>query len=197
MIGAAFSFWDEWVLYHKVTFDGVNRLIVVSSSTTSVDIKADVYSAWKEWVLLEDHSKFEPAIRGIGGDPVGPGIWAGDIYFLMNGWRIYVDHAVDFTGVVYTEEGANPFITPSSANVVRSTASNLALSYGTTPEQAATLDSINTHLTDLKDETFGRWDLNFANDTMTLYRPDGSVLKTFSLVRSGETPPNYVTRIPQ
>ena len=52
-------------------------------------------------------------------------------------------------------------------------------------------------LTDLKDEAFGKWVLDGAGDTLTLYRADGTtVLKAFNLTRAGSTPPSYVQRTP-
>lgn len=82
------SHWGEyWTNNDKVTFDGVNRLIILGSEVTSIDIKVDIYSAWKRWVLIDDNSKYLPALRTIGGDPapLGSGRFAGDIYFLLNG----------------------------------------------------------------------------------------------------------------
>jgi hypothetical protein len=49
---------------------------------------------------------------------------------------------------------------------------------------------------DLKDEAFGRWHLDFDTDTMTLYRADGTVLKTFQLTRTTDSAPNYIERTP-
>ena len=82
-----YGFWDEWSLYHKVTFDGDNKLILVNRGVTSLDIKVDVYSDWKEWMQLRTHTKFEAALRTVGGDPTIGGQFLGDTYFLINGWR--------------------------------------------------------------------------------------------------------------
>ena len=49
---------------------------------------------------------------------------------------------------------------------------------------------------DLHDEALGRWVLDPANATLTLYREDGSVLRVFNLrVAAGNVPP-FVERIP-
>jgi hypothetical protein len=197
------GFWDYWSLYHKVTFDPTNKFIVVNPGVVSLDMKIDVYSDWKEWVQQEDYSKFLPAFRSIGGDPVGPGLYAGDVYFLINGWKIFVDHEVAITGVVYADDGSNPFITPASANVVRSTASNLALAYGLTGSQEAQnaliqslLSIIQTQTDDLYQEAFGRWAIDFNANTLSLYRTNGTLLQVFNLSRSNDQPPNYVERVP-
>ncbi len=100
-----YYFWDNWDLYHKVTFDGEARTITVWDSVTALDIKIDVYSDWKEWIQTYDNSKFLPAIRTIGGDPLGEQIYAGDIYFLINGWRLVVDLTkVKITGALYSDD---------------------------------------------------------------------------------------------
>lgn len=206
MLGALFGgHVGLWQLYHEVTFDGVNRQIIVNHDATELNVKRDIYSAWKEWVAYLDNSKYTPALRCIGGDPVGPGLFAGDIYFLINDWKIYVDHEVNFDGVVYAEDGSSPFITPKTANVVRSVASNLALSFGQTPAQSAQFDTIQAALAalqvmseDLHHEAFGRWNLDFAQNTLTLYRANGTVLKVFDLTRTADpAPPAYIQRQPR
>lgn len=212
MLGTYGGHWDYWSRYHKVTFDGVQRLIIVNPEVTSINVKVDIYSDWKEWVFLDDYSKFTQAIRCIGGDPIGSGVYAGDLYFLLNGWKIYVDHAVDFDGVIYSDDGSNPIATPQNAYAVRTTASNLALSRGRDPADTVVIDEILARLdgtaleasvqairqtTDsLKDEAFGRWVMNTDQDTMTLYREDGSVLKVFQLLRAADQPPAYIGRVP-
>lgn len=121
----------DWLLEHKVSFDGASRVIYVHPEVTTLNVKADLYSAWKEWTLLRDNSKFTAALRTVGGDPLGSGQFAGDMYFLINGWRVFVDHAVSIAGVLFTEEGANPYITPPSANVIRASVSSLVLAQST------------------------------------------------------------------
>lgn len=97
LVPLAHAYADDWENNHKVVFDGINRLIIVPTSATSIDIKSDIYSAWKEWMLLRDHGKFLAAIRTTGGDPTVQGQRSGDIYFLVNGWRLVIDF--NFTGV--------------------------------------------------------------------------------------------------
>lgn len=75
------SFSEQWNLNHEVTFDGNRRYIYISKNISEIDVKRDIYSSWKEWVRLYDNSKYLSAFRTIGGDPVGGGLFAGDIYF--------------------------------------------------------------------------------------------------------------------
>ena len=129
--------WAYWELYHKVTFDGLTKQIIINAEVTSIDIKTDIYSSWKEWVAVRDNSKFLQAVRTIGGDSVGGGLYAGDIYFLMNGWQIVVNQAVAATGILYHDDGLAPFIiTPGGG--ITSTVSNLAYAYSTTGGSGAT-----------------------------------------------------------
>jgi hypothetical protein len=144
LITTYFGCWDYWQLYHKVTFDGVNRYIIVNPDVTELDIKRDVYSDWKEWVQLRDYAKFLPAIRVIGGDPtdIAKGKYAGDIYFLMNGWKIIIPQAVNVEGILYADDGASPYIIAAGGGV-QATVSNLAQTISTTiPVVTGNLDSI-------------------------------------------------------
>ena len=102
---ANYGFWDLWRLYHKVTFDGANRIIRVNEGVTELNIQTDVYSDWKEWVKsMPDNATWLPAIRTVGGDPTVDGQKAGDLYFLINNWKLYIDLTkVKVTGVLFSD----------------------------------------------------------------------------------------------
>jgi len=101
-----YGHWDLWQLYQKVTFDGANRIIRVNPDVTQLDIKTDIYSDWKDWVnSKDDNAVWLPAIRTIGGDPTVEGQFAGDIYFLINDWKLYIDLTkVKVTGVLFSDD---------------------------------------------------------------------------------------------
>jgi len=107
--------WQYWNNYHKVTFDGVNRLILVNNGVTSLDVKQDIYSDWKEWMGQEDHEKYTEAISSVGGEPIGNNQYVGSTFFLENGWRIRSwegDHSLNVEGNLFTREsGQFPFVT--------------------------------------------------------------------------------------
>jgi hypothetical protein len=109
-----YNYWDYWNLYHKVTFDGENKLILINNGETSIDVGVDIYSNWKEWVQIYDYSKFPTAISVIGGEPIGAGEYVGATYFLENGWRIKPwegDHNLTLDGNIYTREsGQSPYV---------------------------------------------------------------------------------------
>jgi hypothetical protein len=126
LLGLWPNYWEDWESYHLVTFDGINRTITINSQVHELNVKEDIYSAWKEWMVIRDNSKFPPAFRAIGGDPVGSGLNAGDIYFLINQWQIVVPQNVRVNGVIYHDEAPllEPFIVLPGGGVI-STVSNL------------------------------------------------------------------------
>jgi hypothetical protein len=110
-----YGFWEDWQNPQKVTFDGPNKTILVNSGVTNLDVKIDVYSAWKEWVLSAEASNagYEQALRAVGGDPTVDGNYLGTTFFLTNGWRLRTwegDHRLTVVGNLYTDEGEPPFI---------------------------------------------------------------------------------------
>ncbi len=119
------NWWDDWQLFHSVTFDGINKLIIINADASTISVKENVYSAWKEWTLLRDHSKFLPAIRTTGGDPIGGGQFTGDVYFLINGWRILVDHSCNIDGVIYSDDYPSPFVQVQNTQIVTNKVSSL------------------------------------------------------------------------
>lgn len=96
--------YDYWALKAKITFDGDKRVITVNTDTSTLNIR-ELYASWKEWTRLRDNAKFLPALRTVGGDPIGSGAFTGDSYFLVNGWKLSVDLAkVRVTGVLFSDD---------------------------------------------------------------------------------------------
>tara|TARA_R100001244_G_scaffold25113_4_gene25575 strand:+ start:37755 stop:38537 length:783 start_codon:yes stop_codon:yes gene_type:complete len=122
-------FWDFWDLAHKVNFDGFNRLITIPIDITEIDVRIDLYSAWKEWMLIASaiNMKWVAAFRSTGGDPLPGGEFLGRTFFLINGWRIVLDHGINFTGNLFTESGDPPFITVGDVPFATSTVSTLVV----------------------------------------------------------------------
>jgi hypothetical protein len=137
-----YCYWEFWAPYdppneyfgnQKVTFDGENRLIIVNDGVTYLRVKEDIYSNWKEWVQVRKNSEWYEALRTTGGDPVGGGLYSGDIYFTINDWKIVINEQVTVEGIIYDETpGVSPFIVNPGGGV-RNIVSNLALQYTTTP----------------------------------------------------------------
>lgn len=111
-IWAAWS--PDWSLYDKVDFDGINKIIYVHPEVTELDIRRDIYTSWVDWINLRDNVKFLPAIRVTGLDPIGGGVFTGDVYFLINGWKLSVNlQNVKITGVLYSDDFDTAYYTPS------------------------------------------------------------------------------------
>lgn len=149
------------------TFDGPNTTITLDSGVTLVDA-VEIYSAWKEWVKLPGNAGFLPAFRVIGGDPLGPGLFAGSYFFLQNqfGWRIKPpeeDIIITLTGNVYAEATATPIFsgTTGSFNTsIRLQTSSLtqqtvtSTGSGLSPEQDQRLINIETGLGNVPSEVW-------------------------------------------
>lgn len=114
-MSAVWAAWSpEWLLYDKVTFDGITRIIYVHPEVTTLDIRADIYTSWVDWISLYDNSKFLPAIRTTGLDPIGGGVYTGDVYFLINGWKLSINLLnVKVTGVLYSDDYSTAYYTPT------------------------------------------------------------------------------------
>lgn len=92
------------------SFDGLNKIITLDSGVIDVDA-IDIYSEWKEWVIVGTNSAVEAAFRVSGGDDIDivKGITAGSYFFLQTqyGWRIRPpeeDIRININGNIYPEE---------------------------------------------------------------------------------------------
>ena len=76
------------------TFDGAN-LHITLPSIGSFDTQKEIYSAWKEWIILSDNAKYPPAFDTTGRDSVGSGQTVAPYFFCRNdlGWRIKMPSA--------------------------------------------------------------------------------------------------------
>ena len=103
----------------KVSFDGANRNIYVAEGVTELNVKTDLYSAWKEWSQFSTESPppivWAKAFTAVGGDPITESQDLGTTFFLENGWRIQptpngTSYTLTITGNLYTREaGETPF----------------------------------------------------------------------------------------
>lgn len=95
------------------SFDGPTKVISLTPGTVEIEVK-DLYSRWKEWAVLSDNSKYLPAMRSVGGDPISDVKTLGATYFITNDWRIRpqeADHRLTVNGNLYTEPaGFSPFV---------------------------------------------------------------------------------------
>ena len=106
--------WDYWELGHNVTFDPVRKFAIINPSATEFNIKEELYSAYKQWFKLRANSgRGDEAIRTIGGDPTVGSEFAGDIYFMQNGWRIVMDpRSTAVTGAIFSDDFDSAWVVP-------------------------------------------------------------------------------------
>jgi len=97
------------------TFDGLNEIITPTDApimgSISIDVR-DLYSRWVDWLLISDNSKYQQAMRVVGGDPLPGSKELGLTYFLMNGWKIRpyeASHIFNLNGNIYSEDGSSPY----------------------------------------------------------------------------------------
>jgi len=135
------SFWDDLSDPLLVTFDGDNKNIIVNpiqlyangqgyGTSVTVRAKQDIYSASKRWLQRRRNYSYAQPMRSIGGDSVGNGLYAGDIYFTTNGWKITVNQQVNITGTIFTDDYVTPYIVNPGGGVI-ATVSTLAYAYNT------------------------------------------------------------------
>lgn len=185
-----YGFYNLWELRHKVTFDGVNKLILVNDGETSIDAQIDLYSDWKEWVRELDYMKFLAPFSTVGGDPTIEGQRLDVTYFLINGWKIKPypgSYTLNIVGNIFDVDGGS---TTVPADIVTNIANNITVNTNTsvivrqlTPQvtvsgsglsesELATLNTINTT----------------TQDTNTVvYDISGSLVEVQSLLRSPVT----------
>lgn len=107
-----------------LSFNGSTKIITLTSGTTTLDVK-DLYSRWKDWVLLSDNSKWDVAFQTTGGDVIDSGAGTSvPLYaFLTNGWRIKpqeANHTLNVNnGVLLVDGGGDPFINTTGSYVIR------------------------------------------------------------------------------
>jgi hypothetical protein len=178
---ANFGNWQFWDVYdtenglygnQKVAWDGQNRIIYVAEGVTSLDVKEDIYSGWKEWVLgsVEEPSAstWPQAISAIGGEPLNDTLNVGSTFFLENGWRIQPfpsrqNYILTVEGNIFTREaGENPFLFAEgvSVNLTRSNIVDQIVATSTLTE--ADQNAIASKVWDTSVLTYPRGGTNFG-----------------------------------
>lgn len=113
MLATAYNFWSEWEADEKVSFDGINRIINVYDHVTTLDIRADVWSAAVRWLAIQQrgNDRFYEPMERTGLDPI-PNGETGDSYFLFNGWKLIIDFSkVKVTGVLFSRDFDSAYYT--------------------------------------------------------------------------------------
>lgn len=132
-----------------IIFNGATTTIELESGVTSYDV-ADIYSRWKDWVLLSDNSKYLPAFRQVGGDPLGGGVFTAVSTFIRNdyGWTIKPpeeDIQIVLRGNLYPEDPNLSYYSPTVGGydtVIRTDLSGVAFGVSTSGGSAPTTGEI-------------------------------------------------------
>ena len=176
---------------HKVTFDGVARTITINLGITSVDVKSDIYSGWKNFVATDDNSKFLQALRTTGGDELPGARFIGAYFFLLNGWKLVPTSGtvgdIELDGNIFSDDGSNVFSTPDSIQLIRNVVSTqtilqLVSGSGLTPSEGVQLTELHnihglTSGSDLVVTPQARTaaaisqSISLSGDTVTVQRP--------------------------
>jgi len=94
-----------------MTFDGANKRIILSSSSTSA---SEIWTEWVKWLDLDTtNTKWLPALKQVGGDDLGSGLLIPPYMFLLNGWRIRPmesSHLLVITGNIFVDGGGQPVV---------------------------------------------------------------------------------------
>ena len=106
----------------SATFDGDNLIITLAApvnGVAGVNVKRDLYSAWKVWAKTGTNAKYPLAFATGGGEAVTPTQNTADYYFLQNqkGWRIRpyeANQSVSFTnGNLVPADLDLPYVVPT------------------------------------------------------------------------------------
>ncbi|MCH2079575.1 hypothetical protein [Prochlorococcus sp. ALOHA_ZT_50] len=179
-------------------FDGTDKTISLTLGTTSFDVQ-DLYSRWKDWVLLGDNSKFLPAFaNSVGGEPLGSGQFVGGYFFLQNGWLIRPQEA-NHTLIV----NGNLFPIPDSAALFAATLGgfqvNIQLRVSSLTQAIATGGGSTVWSTAQRDQVMldsqiarkfqtNRAQVNAGTNQLVIYDDDGTTpLYTFDLTDENGT----------
>ena len=127
------------------TFDGDALTITLDTGVTAVDVKADLYGPWKEWVKVGTNMRFPLAFRPDGGAPLSAIINQGSYFFLNNaaGWRIRPPEeniTVYLTGNLAVEDTDKPAFVPTVGTFTAAILGLQPVTQGVVPAMAEQLE---------------------------------------------------------
>lgn len=129
-----------------MTFDGPNKLVILSSTTLDLQV---LWSEWKDW-LLAGNAQYALAFDTVGGEPIDPtaGTMVPLYLFVLNGWKIRPmesDHTLSVTnGSIVVSGGGDPFVSTLGDYTVRIRYQQpvQAIGYSTTGTSGPSAESI-------------------------------------------------------
>ena len=129
-----------------MTFDGPNKLVLLSTTTLDLQI---LWSDWKDW-LLAGNAGYARAFDTVGGEPIdqAAGTMVPLYLFVLNGWKIRPmesDHTLYVTnGTLVVSGGGDPFVSTLGDYTVRVVYRQpaQAIGYSTTGTSGPSAESI-------------------------------------------------------
>src|SRR3989304_1688637 len=98
----------------KLTTSTSDKLFILNSGVTTLDIKVDLYSDVKEdWKDNAELNKFRFPIIAVGGQSIGGGQVISPYYMLRYGWKIRpqeANHTLTITGNIITDDETDVFV---------------------------------------------------------------------------------------
>jgi len=134
-----------------IVFDPVNKRIVLDGTSITA---GEIWSRYVDWAALGDNAKYAEALRQVGGDDLGSGLFIPLYFFLLNGWRVRpmeANHALVITGNLFVDGGGIPVVNTLGAyNVsvqytVPVQAQGIATSGSAGPSAAAIASAVWNH----------------------------------------------------
>ena|SRR5579884_2179851 len=104
-----------------ISFDGTNRLIVLSGAT--VFSALDIYTAAKQWDPQSVNLQYPCPMDAIGKALIGTGVYTDAVVRLLNGWKLKPSGYAQGTqitviGTLVTDDGSSRTVAASSGSEV-------------------------------------------------------------------------------
>jgi len=104
------------------TFNSGSKLQILDSGVTTAPVP-QLYSEWKDWILVGSNAQYDFAYSAIGGNTIAGSKSIPKYAFQENGWKIRPDeanHTLNVTeGIIVGESSADPFVDTLGAYTVR------------------------------------------------------------------------------
>jgi hypothetical protein len=104
------------------TVDYLNELLIMDTGVVTMSVP-ELYSVWKDDVLLTNNAQYQFAFSIVGGDLISGSKYIPQYCFLENGWKIRpqeANHTLAVTdGIIVDAGGGDPFVNTLGAYTVR------------------------------------------------------------------------------
>jgi len=91
-----------------------------STGKLEIEVKCDLYSAWKRWCLDGNLGKAPKAFQAHGGEALPNGERMESSFILLNNWRVLLtpgSYSLKVKGNLQSEDGKSPFVIPEDSQI--------------------------------------------------------------------------------